>query len=226
LFVDLPILRCRREIGREGFFPRQVEAILRCSPRLLRGFIICARGLGSTVATNPLGSFLFMPVSSQRCFRTIPLLLAAISWPAAAVADVVVVPVPSPYSYDSATLRQRNLRGSWGRYIGFIGHSVIEWPAVPAQLNAGNPGTIRCNGNTCWREGYVAPSLRGGTPAGSLRHYFSYQLDCRDQSFDRIGDVRLPGHYQRGWQPVLNDPVALAVARDWCPRINQLPKEP
>ena len=58
-----------------------------------------------------------MPVSSQRCFRTIPLLLAAISWPAAAVADVVVVPVPSPYSYDSATLRQRNLRGSWGRYI-------------------------------------------------------------------------------------------------------------
>jgi hypothetical protein len=34
--------------------------------------------------------------------------------------------------------------------------------------------------------------------------------------------VRLPGNYQRGWQPVLNDPVALAVAREWCPRISEL----
>ena len=164
-----------------------------------------------------------MHSSSKRPFTPLALVLAVFGWPAAALADVVVEPVPSPYSYDTATLRQLNLRGSWGRYLGFTGHSVIEWPAVPAQLNAGNPGTIRCDGNRCWREGYVGPSLTGGTPAGSLRHYFNYQLDCRDQTFDRIGDVRLPGNYQRGWQPVLNDPVALAVARDWCPRITQLP---
>jgi hypothetical protein len=164
-----------------------------------------------------------MAPSRKRQFGRVALLVAAISiWPTAAVAEVVVVQVPSPYSYDTATLRQLNLRGNRGRYIGFIGHSVINWPAEPARLDAGNPGTIRCNSNTCWREGYIAPSLRGGTPAGSLHHYFNYQLDCRDQTFDRIGDVRLPGNYQRGWQPVLNDPVALAVARDWCPRISEL----
>ena len=164
-----------------------------------------------------------MSVSAGRHVRSLALLLAATSiWPAAALAEVVVVPVPSPYSYDSATLRQLNLRGTSGRYIGFIGHSVIEWPAEPAQLDAGNPGTIRCNSNTCWREGYIPPSLRGGTPAGALRQFFNYQLDCRDQTFDRIGDGRLPGRYPRGWQPVVNDPVALAVARDWCPRISEL----
>jgi hypothetical protein len=71
-----------------------------------------------------------MSVSAGRHVRPSALLLAALSiWPAAAQAEVVVVPVPSPYSYDSATLRQLNLRGTSGRYIGFIGHSVIEWPA-------------------------------------------------------------------------------------------------
>ena len=166
-----------------------------------------------------------MPCSNKSGLIGAALLVAATaSWPALIKAAEVIVPVPSPYSYDNATLRQLNLRGSWGRYIGFTGHSVIEWPAVPAQLNAGNPGTIRCNGDRCWREGYIAPTLRGGTPAGSLRHFFNYQLDCRDQTFDRIGDVRLPGHYPRGWQPVLNDPVALAVAREWCPRISELPQ--
>ena len=64
--------------------------------------------------------------SSSRCrIRPLALLLAAFGWPAAALADVVVVPVPSPYSYDTATLRQLNLRGSWGRYLGFTVHSVI-----------------------------------------------------------------------------------------------------
>jgi hypothetical protein len=93
-----------------------------------------------------------MLASSKRHFGAAALLLAATSiWPASAVAEVVVVPVPSQYSYDSATLRQLNLRGTSGRYIGFIGHSVIDWPAEPARLDAGNPGTIRCNSNNCWR---------------------------------------------------------------------------
>jgi hypothetical protein len=50
----------------------------------------------------------------------------------------------------------------------------------------------------------------------------NYQLDCRDQTFDHIGDVRLPGNDQRDWRPVLNEPVELAAARDWCPRISEL----
>jgi hypothetical protein len=99
---------------------------------------------------------------SKRYVGPAALLLAATTiWPVVAVAEVVVVPVPSPYSYDSATLRQLNLRGTKGRYIGFIGHSVIDWPAEPARFDAGNPGTTRCNSNTCWREGYIAPTLLG-----------------------------------------------------------------
>ena len=48
------------------------------------------------------------------------------------------------------------------------------------------------------------------------------QLDCRDRSFNRIGDTRVPGNVSRGWQPVENDPTALAVAQTWCPRIKEL----
>ncbi len=36
------------------------------------------------------------------------------------------------------------------------------------------------------------------------------------------GDVRLAGHYQRGWLPVINGPMAFAVACEWWPRIGEL----
>lgn len=139
-------------------------------------------------------------------------------------AETVVVPLPSPYSYEQTSLRQRQVRGSYGRYITFTGHTVIEWPANPAQFNPGNPGRIQCQSNQCWLQGYVAPTLVGSTPAGSLRSFFSYQLDCLDRTFDRVGDGKLPGKYARGWQPVTNDPTALAVADSWCPRILELPQ--
>ena len=56
-----------------------------------------------------------MDSSRTRRFSQLALLLTVFGWPAAALADVVVVPVPSPYSYDTASLRQLNLRGSCGR---------------------------------------------------------------------------------------------------------------
>jgi len=57
-----------------------------------------------------------------------------------------------------------------------------------------------------------------------MRSFFRYQLDCRDRSFDRIGDTRVPGAVPKGWQPVENDPTAMAVAATWCPRIQELPQ--
>lgn len=134
----------------------------------------------------------------------------------------VVVPIPSPYSYDAGSLHQLHLNGDHERYIGFTGHTVIEWPATPARLNPGNPGTIQCRQGSCWLQGSSPPTLVGGTPAGSMRSFFRYQLDCRDRSFNRIGDTRVPGNVSRGWQPVENDPTALAVAQTWCPRIKEL----
>ena len=142
----------------------------------------------------------------------------------AAPSGTVVVPVPSPYSYDAGSLRQLNLKGNFGRYIGFTGHTVIEWSATPAQLNPGQPGTLQCRHGSCWLQGTIAPTLIGGTPAGSMRSFFRYELDCRDRSFNRIGDVRVPGAVPKGWQAVENDPTALAVAETWCPRIQELPQ--
>jgi hypothetical protein len=142
----------------------------------------------------------------------------------AAPSGTVVVPVPSPYSYDAGSLKQLNLKGNFGRYIGFTGHTVIEWPATPARLNPGQPGTLQCRYGSCWLQGTIAPTLIGGTPAGSIRSFFRYQLDCLDRSFNRIGDVRVPGAVPKGWQAVENDPTALAVAETWCPRIQELPQ--
>lgn len=150
---------------------------------------------------------------------TLGLLLAT----AGAHAETIVVPVPSPYSYDSSSMRQLALNGSTGRYIGFTGHTVIEWPAEPARLNPGSPGSVQCRNQSCWLQGYIAPSLTGGTPAGSMRSFFRYELDCQDRSFNRIGDVRIPRPVAKGWQPVEYDPTALAVANSWCPRIQELP---
>lgn len=67
------------------------------------------------------------------------------------------------------------------------------------------------------------PPLAFTTPAGSMRSFFRYQLDCRDRSFNRIGDTRVPGAVPKGWQPVENDPTALAVANAWCLRLQALP---
>ena len=55
-----------------------------------------------------------------------------------------------------------------------------------------------------------------------MRSFFRYELDCRDRSFNRIGDTRVPGNVLRGWQPVENDPTAWAVAQTWCARIEEL----
>lgn len=135
----------------------------------------------------------------------------------------VLVPIPSPFSYDAGTLHRLTLNGSWSRYIGFTGHTLIEWPAAPARLNPGHPGQVQCRSGSCWLQGYIAPSLIGATPAGSMRSFFRYQLDCQDRTFDRLGDVRVPASLPKGWQPVENDPTALAVANSWCSRIDQLP---
>ena len=145
------------------------------------------------------------------------LLQVLIGLEGAAMAEMVAVPVPSPYSYDDASVRPIVLSGRRDRYLEFVGHTVIEWPAIPARLNQGNPGTVRCERNRCWRDGYVAPSLTGGTPAGATRSFFTYRLDCQDRTFDRLGDVRIPRSVPKGWQPVTNDPTALAVANRFCP---------
>jgi len=146
------------------------------------------------------------------------LVLVAIS----ARAETVVVPVPSPFSYESTSLKRLPLGGKTMRYIGFTGHTTIVLPAKPARFNAGKPGTVRCDRNSCWRDGYVEPSFVSGEPERSIRKFFDYQLDCKDRTFNRVGDASVPGNFAKGWQSVTTDPTALAVETTWCPRIDQL----
>ena len=88
----------------------------------------------------------------------LPLLLTAAG---PAVAQTIVVPVPSPYSYDEGSLRLLPLNGSNNRYFGFTGHTVITWPATLARLNPGNPGTLQCRNAQCWQQGYIPPLPHG-----------------------------------------------------------------
>ena len=162
--------------------------------------------------------------------RYLPLTLLVLA-AAPGVAETIVVPVPSPYSYETTSLHQLHMNGSSGRYLGFTGRTTFEWAGTPAQLNPGNPGILQCDRERekerekerCWLRGYIAPSLYGGMPAGSTSSFFRYQLDCFDNTFNRIGDASVPGSMNNGWQRVENDPTALAVAQTWCPRIQELP---
>ena len=137
-------------------------------------------------------------------------------------AETIIVPVPSPYSYESTSLKRLFLRGTRWRYIGFTGHTTIQLPEKPARFDAGKPGTIRCGRTSCWRDGYEEPSFISGEPERSVRKFFDYQLDCVDKTFNRVGDAAVPGDFPKGWQSVNTDPTALAVATKWCPRIADL----
>ena len=142
--------------------------------------------------------------------------------PIQARAETIIVPVPSPYSYESTSLKRLFLRGTRWRYIGFTGHTTIQLPEKPARFDAGKPGTITCGRTSCWRDGYEEPSFISGEPERSIRQFFDYQLDCVDKTFNRVGDAAVPGDFPKGWQSVNSDPTALAVATKWCPRIADL----
>ena len=139
----------------------------------------------------------------------------------------------SDYDYKPSSVRQMNVRGSYGRYISFMGTTLNEYAGTPASYNPGLPGRTVCHTvkgfnnqtktTTCQQVGYVAPSYTPGTPAGVERRNFRYQLDCKDLTFDRKGDFS--GFGNKGWMSVDNDPTAQAVANRYCSTIDSLPKE-
>lgn len=129
---------------------------------------------------------------------------------------IEVIPPPA-YSYELHTVKQQKVRGGYGRYITFIGTTIHTWPGSP-----GRPGDIQCSEKkgqiTCSLVGYVAP-----VPAGSVNRSYVYELDCKDLTFDRKGD-RTPSGTE-GWLNVDDDPTASAVAKKFCPTIQDLPKQ-
>ena len=145
----------------------------------------------------------------------------------------VDVKAHSDYKYKPSSVRQMKVRGSYGRYISFVGTTLNEYAGIPASYNPELPGRTLChtiNGfnnqtktTTCQQVGYVAPSYTPGTPGGVERRSFRYQLDCKDLTFDRKGDSS--GFGNKGWMSMDNDPTAQAVADRYCVAIDSLPKE-
>ena len=145
----------------------------------------------------------------------------------------VEVKAKSDHNYRPNSVRQMKVRGSYGRYISFVGTTLNEYAGTPARYNPGMPGRKVCNTTygfnnqnkttSCQQVGYVAPSYTPGTPGGVERRSFRYQLDCKDLTFDRKGDYS--GFGNKGWMGVDNDPTAQAVADRYCTAIDSLPKE-
>ena len=137
------------------------------------------------------------------------------------------------YNYRANSVRQQMVRGSYGRYISFVGTTLNEYAGTPARYNPGSPGRRVCNTTygfnnqnkttTCQQVGYVAPSYTPGTPGGVERRSFRYQLDCKDLTFDRKGDYS--GFGNKGWMKVSTDPTAQAVADRYCATIDSVPKQ-
>ena len=130
----------------------------------------------------------------------------------------VRVAAPDPYFYEKDSVAQMLVRGSYGRYITFIGKTNNSYAGT-----AGSPGTLNCttiNGFTsCNRTGYIA-AQSGGVQSGRFR----YELDCQDRTYNIKGDLRSASGWKRGWMSVETDPVAEQVASDYCHRISTLPK--
>jgi hypothetical protein len=119
------------------------------------------------------------------------------------LADIVDAPAPSQYNYNSATVKQLKVRNEYGRYITFAGKTNNSWRGTAGYCNP----TYGCY---------------PGSASGSENRDFVYQLDCRDLTFDRKGD-KARGIRKKGWASVNTDPVAEAVAREYCPQIETLP---
>lgn len=130
----------------------------------------------------------------------------------------VAVETPPQYAYEKDTVGQLLVRGSYGRYLTFVGNTTSSYSGT-----AGSPGTVSCSTigtyTSCNRIGYVAPKA-GGVQAGRFR----YELDCQDGTYNIIGDLVTAGGMRGGWSNVANDPVAEAVATAYCPIIHTLPK--
>ena len=91
---------------------------------------------------------------------------------------------------------QLKIRGSYGRYITFIGKTVNEYAGTSGYTTPGSPGTVNCyttgyggtsGYTTCQRTGYVA-QLCTWHPGGVQNRSYRYELDCQDMTFDRKGD--------------------------------------
>jgi hypothetical protein len=153
------------------------------------------------------------------------LVAAAAVLAGSAQAQTVVVDPPPSFTYEADTVRQLQVRNEWGRYITFTGISTHTYEGTSGYTIPGTPPRNTCFG-TYTRQCTTTPGTPArfvpGQPGGTERKSFTYELDCRDRTFDRKGD-KAGGLSNKGWLRVDDDPTALAVANKYCLIINTLP---
>ena len=136
-------------------------------------------------------------------------------------AETILVPTPSRFSYESDTVKQLKIRGRYGRYLTFKGRTDNEYKGTDGYYESEGKSYSECEGGKCTTF-WEPPIYREGTEGGIENKTFDYELDCRDKTFNRIGDRTGTG-LNKGWMETIEDPVATAVATKYCPVINSLP---
>ena len=107
--------------------------------------------------------------------------------------DIPIV-IESPHGYKPKTVQHIVLGGRNLRYIRYIGRTRDIF------------------------GGRVLPNL-----GNYMQREFVYRLDCKDKTFDRIGDKRSATMIKGiGWKPITDDPSAMKVFSVYCPTIDQL----
>ena len=153
--------------------------------------------------------------------RLLLTLLAALSLSNAVSAETIVVPTPARFSYESDTVKQLKIRGGYGRYLTFRGRTDNEYEGTDGYYESEGQSYRNCEEDNCTTF-WEPPTYVEGKEGGIENKTFVYELDCRDKTFNRIGDRTGTG-MKKGWMETLEDPVAMAVEKKYCPGIDSLP---
>ena len=148
-------------------------------------------------------------------------LLAALSLPNAVNAETITVSTPARFSYESDTIKQLKIRGGYGRYLTFRGRTDNEYEGTDGYYESEGQSYTHCDKDNCTTF-WEPPTYIEGTEGGMENKNFVYELDCRDKTFNRLGDRTGTG-LKKGWMETIEDPVAIAVEKKYCNVINSLP---
>tara|TARA_Y100001968_G_scaffold50811_1_gene41610 strand:+ start:2716 stop:3195 length:480 start_codon:yes stop_codon:yes gene_type:complete len=140
----------------------------------------------------------------------------------AANAETIVVPIPERFSYESDTVKQLKIRGGYGRYLTFKGRTDNVYDGTDGYYESVGKSYTECEEDNCTTY-WEPPTYIKGTEGGIENKTYFYELDCLDKTFNRIGDRTGTG-LKKGWMETIEDPVAMAVEKKYCPKINSLPK--
>ena len=124
-----------------------------------------------------------------------------------------------PFWFDVNSVKQLRARGEYGRYLTFNGRTVFNaydygWSSGTFSGNA-----LSENNSTSISGVRSGLSVSGTTRTGA----FTYHLDCKEGTADRLGDSAYAQEDTAGWFPVVKDPTAQAVYTKYCKSISELP---